>query len=79
MQHACVYLYSPLPPEDASHRWLMVLFVCPGSQIMCLVGESFDDASDEVCGAVVQIRNKGDKVAIWTGNQNQGDEIRHIG
>lgn len=69
-------------------RWLLnlekrdrrdFLDQCWLETIMCLVGESFDDASDEVCGAVVQIRNKGDKVAIWTGNQSQGDEIRHIG
>lgn len=46
---------------------------------MCLVGEGFDASSDEVCGAVVQIRNKGDKIAIWTGDVNKPDDIMHIG
>lgn len=30
-------------------------------QILCLVGEGFEN-SDQVCGAVVNIRNKGDKI-----------------
>lgn len=32
---------------------------------MCLIGEAFD-CFDSICGAVVNIRNKGDKIAIWT-------------
>ena len=46
---------------------------------MCLVGENFEESSDEVCGAVVQIRAKGDKIAIWTGNAKKEHEIRAIG
>jgi len=46
---------------------------------MCLVGEGFEESSDEVCGAVVQIRTKGDKMAIWTGNVHKSDDIMHIG
>ena len=30
---------------------------------MCLVGEVFDESSDEVCGAVVQNRARGDKLS----------------
>ncbi|XP_038867585.1 eukaryotic translation initiation factor 4E-1A-like [Salvelinus namaycush] len=37
-----------------------------GSSLLCLVGEAFDDHSDDVCGAVVNIRTKGDKLVIWT-------------
>eukprot|EP00063_Salmo_salar_P092575 XP_014067410.1 PREDICTED: eukaryotic translation initiation factor 4E-1A-like [Salmo salar] len=34
---------------------------CPcAMQLLCLVGEAFDDHSDDVCGAVVNIRTKGD-------------------
>jgi len=33
--------------------------------ILCLIGEAFEN-SDEICGAVVNIRGKGDKIAIWT-------------
>jgi translation initiation factor 4E len=53
------------------HCWLETL--------MCLIGEGFDESSDEVCGSVVQIRNKGDKIAIWTGNVEKVDDIMHIG
>ena len=49
------------------------------TQLMCLIGEGFDESSDEVCGSVVQIRNKGDKIAIWTGNVEKVDDIMHIG
>lgn len=34
------------------------------SQLLCLIGEMFDEYSDEVCGAVINIRTKGDKIAI---------------
>ena len=48
-------------------------------QLMCLIGEGFDLSSDEVCGAVVQNRSKGDKIAIWTGDSTRSDDIMHIG
>ncbi|CAE1245191.1 EIF4E [Acanthosepion pharaonis] len=34
--------------------------------LLCLIGEAFDDSSFNVCGAVVSIRNKGDKLGLWT-------------
>ena len=46
---------------------------------MLLIGEGFDDSSDEVRGAVVQIRGKGDKIAIWTGNSKKTDDVMAIG
>lgn len=46
-------------------------------QLMLLVGESFGEYSDSVCGAVVQIRAKGDKLAIWT--KNAADESANVG
>jgi len=46
---------------------------------MCLIGEAFGDSSDEVCGAVVNIRAKGHKISIWTGNVKRKDAILHIG
>lgn len=53
--------------------------VCLSLQLMCLVGEVFEDSSDEVCGAFVQVRTKGDKIAIWTGNSRKDREIMSIG
>lgn len=46
---------------------------------MLLIGEGFGDSSDQVCGAVVQIRARGDKLAIWTADQNKESDILHIG
>lgn len=48
-------------------------------QLLCLVGEAFDDYSDDVCGAVVNVRAKGDKIAIWTANYENRDAVTHIG
>jgi translation initiation factor 4E len=48
-------------------------------KILCLIGEAFDEASDDVCGAVVNIRPKGDKLSIWTSNCKNRDGIMKIG
>lgn len=48
-------------------------------QMLCLIGEAFDDYSDDVCGAVVNIRTKGDKIAVWTTDYENKDAITHIG
>ncbi|KAG9339857.1 hypothetical protein JZ751_022362 [Albula glossodonta] len=40
---------------------------------------AFDDYSDEVCGAVVNIRTKGDKIAVWTTDYENREAVTHIG
>ncbi|XP_071426283.1 eukaryotic translation initiation factor 4E type 1B isoform X1 [Pithys albifrons albifrons] len=56
---------------------------CPGLpfswQLLCLIGEMFDEYSDEVCGAVINIRSKGDKIAIWTREAENQEGVTHIG
>jgi len=47
--------------------------------LLCLIGESFDPFSDEICGAVVNIRPKGDKLAIWTGDAEKQEKVMKIG
>lgn len=54
------------------------LFPLP-RQLLCLVGEAFDDYSDDVCGAVINVRAKGDKIAIWTTDFEHKEAITHIG
>ncbi|KAG7226319.1 hypothetical protein INR49_003071 [Caranx melampygus] len=56
---------------DLDRFWLETL--------LCLVGEAFDDYSDEVCGAVVNIRTKGDKIAVWTSDYENREAVTHIG
>ncbi|KAJ0050351.1 hypothetical protein NL108_017813, partial [Boleophthalmus pectinirostris] len=56
---------------DLDHFWLETL--------LCLVGEAFDDYSSDVCGAVINVRAKGDKIAIWTTDYENKEAITHIG
>ncbi|XP_065153119.1 eukaryotic translation initiation factor 4eb [Paramisgurnus dabryanus] len=56
---------------DLDRFWLETL--------LCLIGEAFDDYSDEVCGAVVNVRTKGDKIAVWTSDYENREAITHIG
>jgi translation initiation factor 4E len=48
-------------------------------QMLCLIGEAFDDFSDDVCGAVMNIRQKGDKIGLWTADGNRTSSIVEIG
>uniref|UniRef100_A0A8C2P039 Eukaryotic translation initiation factor 4E n=1 Tax=Capra hircus TaxID=9925 RepID=A0A8C2P039_CAPHI len=57
--------------SDLDRFWLETL--------LCLIGESFDDYSDDVCGAVVNVRAKGDKIAIWTTECEHSETVTHIG
>lgn len=47
--------------------------------LLCLIGEAFGDDSDQVCGAVVNIRPKGDKLAVWTGVADNAESVMKIG
>lgn len=53
------------------NQWLEVL--------LCLIGEAFDDDGDDICGVVVDVRNKLDKISIWTKNCKNTDRILNIG
>lgn len=47
--------------------------------LLCLIGEAFDEHSSDVCGAVINIRAKGDKIAIWTRDTENQDAVLYIG
>jgi len=47
--------------------------------LLCLVGEIFEAASDEVCGTVINIRPKGDKLGIWTRDAEDQEKNMVIG
>ncbi|XP_051050504.1 eukaryotic translation initiation factor 4E type 1B [Phodopus roborovskii] len=49
------------------------------AQLLCLLGESFEESSKDVCGAVVNIRTKGDKIAVWTSEAENQTAVMHIG
>jgi hypothetical protein len=48
-------------------------------QLLCLVGEAFEEHGDIVCGAVVNIRPKGDKLAVWTEDANNMEANMKVG
>ncbi|EDW76928.1 uncharacterized protein Dwil_GK20927, isoform A [Drosophila willistoni] len=56
--------------NDLDNLWLDVL--------LCLIGETFDN-SDQICGAVVNIRGKSNKISIWTANGNNEEAALEIG
>lgn len=56
---------------DLDHFWLETL--------LCMIGEAFNGYSDDVCGAVVNVRPKADKIGVWTANSNSVDSVMEIG
>ena len=48
-------------------------------QLLCLIGEAFEECSDEISGAVVNIRNKGDKLGLWTQDASRSEATKKIG
>uniref|UniRef100_T1PBP2 eIF-4F 25 kDa subunit n=1 Tax=Musca domestica TaxID=7370 RepID=T1PBP2_MUSDO len=76
--------------EDAANkqggRWVITLNRSPKAEldnlwldvILCLIGEAFDH-SDQICGAVVNIRQKAHKISIWTANGNNEEAAIEIG
>lgn len=56
---------------DLDNFWLETL--------LCLIGEAFDEQSEEICGAVVNIRNKGDKLGLWTHDAMKSEANKKIG
>ena len=60
-------------------RILIILINNVLFQLLCLIGEAFDEVSDDICGAVVNIRNKGDKLGLWTHDASRSDASKKIG
>ena len=45
---------------------------------MALVGEELEDG-DEICGAVVSLRGKGDRIQVWTRSKDDVERLNSIG
>jgi len=52
---------------------------CMLFQMLCLIGEAFDGETEEICGAVMNVRMKGDKIAVWTRDATNVDSNMKIG
>jgi len=57
--------------ELLDHYWLELL--------MAVIGEQFDDHGDQICGLVINVRQKGDKVSLWTRDSSKEEVNRRIG
>jgi len=57
--------------QQIDETWLEVL--------LCLIGEAFGEDSDQVCGAVINIRGKMDKISVWTNDCRNHLSINNIG
>lgn len=44
-----------------------------------MIGEGFEKNSDDICGAVINVRTKGDKIAVWTADATRSTAIVDIG
>jgi len=69
-------------------RWLLILQKNKMSKfvdemwlevLLCLIGEAFGDDSEQLCGAVINIRPKMDKIAVWTSDAKANKSIMNIG
>lgn len=43
-----------------------------------MIGESFDEYSDEICGAYINLRRH-DKINLWTADATKLKEVEAIG
>jgi len=57
--------------DHLDQYWLEILFF--------LIGEHADQHAHQVNGAVVNVRGKGDKLAVWLADASQPDSILRIG
>ena len=56
----------------------MLLDRCWNWLAMVLVGEELEDG-DEICGAVVSLRTKVDRIQLWTRSKEDVDKLNGIG
>jgi len=57
--------------QQLDHYWLELL--------MAIIGEQFEEHGEHICGAVVNVRQKGDKVSLWTRDALKDDVNLRIG
>ena len=85
---------EPMWEDNANRkggRWLFTLLKQPGTKynvtiddlwtevLLCLIGEAFGEYSTHINGAVLNIRPKMDKVAVWTTDFKDRKAVMHIG
>ncbi|XP_030372823.1 eukaryotic translation initiation factor 4E1 [Scaptodrosophila lebanonensis] len=67
-------------------RWIMILDKASKSFIdkmwhdllLCMIGECFD-YSEQICGVVINVRNKANKISLWTKDSRNQQAVLAIG
>ncbi|EDW40674.1 eukaryotic translation initiation factor 4E1 [Drosophila sechellia] len=67
-------------------RWILLLDKASRTYIdkmwhdllLCMIGECFEH-SDEICGVVINVRNKANKLSLWTKDSRNVEAILSIG
>ncbi|CAD5224504.1 unnamed protein product [Bursaphelenchus okinawaensis] len=76
------------PQNVKGGRWLVIIHKAQRATkldelwleiMMAIIGEQFEGHGDFICGAAVNVRQKGDKIALWTSDASLDDVNRRIG
>lgn len=62
--------------RSLKHTFKLKIF---SKQILLIIGGELDDFVNEVCGAILNVRARCDKIAVWTPNVNKASEVLGIG
>lgn len=77
-----------VPQNARGGRWLItvdksrhhdLLDVIWLEVLLAVIGQQFGEYTDDICGVVVNIRNKGSKISIWTTDANKDESNCKIG
>ncbi|KAK7443237.1 hypothetical protein VKT23_015835 [Stygiomarasmius scandens] len=74
------------PANANGGKWVLTMKNNPGLLDRCwswvamaLVGEELEEDSDEICGAVVSLRSKVDRIQVWTRKKDDVEKLNSIG
>uniref|UniRef100_A0A1I8A4K9 eIF-4F 25 kDa subunit n=1 Tax=Steinernema glaseri TaxID=37863 RepID=A0A1I8A4K9_9BILA len=77
-----------VPDNKSGGRWLInidrskhpeVIDIIWMEILIAMIGEQFGEDSEQICGIVCNIRNKGSKISIWTRDCNDEEANKRIG
>ena len=74
------------PANASGGKWVLtmksspqLLDRCWSWLAMALVGEEFDEVGEEVCGAVVSLRSKVDRIQLWVRGKEDVEKVNAVG
>jgi hypothetical protein len=74
------------PANAQGGKWVLtmksnppLLDQCWSWLAMALIGEEFDDYGEDVCGAVVSLRSKVDRIQLWIRGKDDVERVNGVG